>query len=196
MKTSTKIWMCLAGLALVALGVLCLLNSDDTILSLAWALGFILLVSGCSNFTNWFVLGRYLPQRHLIMLVAIIEFILGIRLVVNPTGLAVALPFIFAAFVLFESLSLTLEAFDFKRVGFNFWYCLLILGLGGMVFGVYGLFYNPEASATVLSTLVSIGIILDGVGYWIKLAGINRFEKHLKKIGERLQYVEDAEIVE
>ncbi|MBQ7209863.1 MAG: DUF308 domain-containing protein [Paludibacteraceae bacterium] len=195
MKTSSKIWMCLAGVALVALGVVCLLNPGDTIITLAWAIGLILLFTGCFNCAEWFIIGRHLPQRHLIMFTAIIEIILGIVLVINPVGLALALPFLFAGYVLFEGLSLSLESFDFKHVGFKYWYCLLILGLGGIALGIYGLFYNPTASATILSTLVSVGIIVDGVGYWIKLAGINQFEKHLKKLKDRIEYV-DAEVVE
>ena len=195
-KTSTKVWMCLAGVALVALGVVCLLNPGDTIYSLAWAIGLILLVAGCSNCAGWFTIGRHLPQRHLTMLLAVMEIMLGILLIINPTGLAVALPFLFAAFVLIEGLSLTFESFDFKRVGFSYWWCLLLLGLCGIALGVYGLFYNPTASAKILSTVVSIGIIVDGVGYWVRLSGINRFEKRVKKIGDRFRFIEDVEEVE
>ena len=42
--------MCLAGIALVVLGVLCIMYPGNTLLSLAWAFGLMLIVTGCSTF--------------------------------------------------------------------------------------------------------------------------------------------------
>ena len=194
MKTSSKVWSCIAGVALVALGIVCLMNPGDTIFSLAWAIGLLMLVAGVSNCVNWFIIGRHLPQRSMIMFSAIVETLLGFVLLINPAGMAVALPFLFAAFVMFEGLSLTLESFDFKKVGFKYWYCLLILGLVGVVLGVYGLFYNPTASAKVLSTIVSLGIIFDGLGYIMKVIGVTYFERRLKKVKDQIKFVEAEEV--
>ena len=46
MKTSTKIWMCLAGVALVALGVMCILCPGTPLLSLAWVSGLMFFLGG------------------------------------------------------------------------------------------------------------------------------------------------------
>ena len=61
MKTSTKILMCLAGIALVVLGVLCIIYPGSTLVSLAWAFGLMLIISGCSTFGAWATLRAINP---------------------------------------------------------------------------------------------------------------------------------------
>lgn len=199
MKTSTKIWTCLAGLALVVLGIICIAYPGETIISLAWAFGIILIVSGCSTFGMWATLRRINPFSGLTFLAAFLQVILGIVIIVAPGPLAVALPFFFAFWVFYEGLNLMLDSFNYKRFGFRRWWVLCLLGLLVLCAGCYGLFYNPAASATTLAWLVGLGIILDGVGYWVKLAAYNRVEKRLNSFAKRVDEifnVEDAEVIE
>lgn len=193
MKTSTKIWMCLAGIALVALGVVCLVNSGSTLLSLAWLLGLIFLVAGCCEFAAWGKLHLILPQSGLLFLSAFLQVLMGLFFIIHPVSLAAALPFVFAFIVLFEGVRIAIESFDFKHVGFRFWWIMLLFGLAAAAFGVYGL-YRPAVSAATLTVLVSIGIILAGVGYWVQVAGINRFEKKLKQLHDRYGFVDAEEV--
>ena len=196
MKTSTKIWMCLAGIALVVLGVLCIMYPGDTLVSLAWALGIILVVSGCSTFGVWNTLRGINPYNGLTFLAALLQVFLGIVLIINPAPLAIALPFIFAFWVLFEGFSLLIDSFNYKRLGWNKWWVLCLLSVLIVCAGCYGLFCNPIASAKTLAWLVGFGIILDGVGYWVKVAAVNRVEKRLHKLSDRIHQVLDIEDVE
>ena len=91
--------MSLAGVALVALGVVCLVNSGATLLSLAWVIGLIFLFAGCSEFVAWCRLHRFMPQGGLIFLSALLQVVVGVFFLVHPASLMVALPFIFAFFV-------------------------------------------------------------------------------------------------
>lgn len=193
MRTSTKIWMALAGVALVALGVVCMIHSGATLLSLAWVAGLIFLVAGCSEFAAWGRLHRFMPQSGLLFLSALLQVIVGIFFLVHPASLMIALPFIFAFFVLFEGIRIAIESFDFKQVGFRYWWTLLLFGVLAAAFGIYGL-YCPAVSAETLTVLVSVGIILAGVGYWVQIAGINRFERKLKQLHDRFDYVEAEEV--
>ena len=179
MKTSSKLWMCLAGLALVVFGVLVIKNPGATMGSISVAIGIALLVSGCATFAGWMSVGRLLPGRHLWFFSALAQIILGISVLCSPVSLALVLPLLFAFWLLYEGVSLALEAFDFKRVGFNNWW--IVLGLGILVgsLGIYGL-YNPEASAATISWLVGLSIIFDGIGYWVRLFIVNKFEKKLE----------------
>ena len=187
--------MCLAGIALVALGVVCLVNTGSTLLSLAWLLGIIFLVSGCCEFAAWGKLHLILPQSGLLFLSALLQVLLGVFCIINPVTLAAALPFVFAFFVLFEGVRIAIESFDFKKVGFSWWWVMLLFGIVATAFGVYG-FFQPAVSAATLTILVSLGIILAGVGYWIQVAGINRFEKKLKRLRSRFEYVDAEEVKE
>ena len=193
MKTSTKIWMCLAGIALVALGIVCLVNTGSTLLSLAWLLGLFFLVAGCCEFAAWGKLHLILPQSGLLFLSAMLQVLMGIFFIIHPVSLAAALPFVFAFVILFEGVRIAIESFDFKQVGFRYWWIMLLFGLLAAAFGVYG-FFQPAISATTLTILVSLGIVLAGVGYWVQVAGINRFEKRLKQLRDRFEFVDAEEV--
>lgn len=193
MKTSTKIWMCLAGIALVALGIVCLVNTGSTLLSLAWLLGLFFLVAGCCEFAAWGRLHLILPQSGLLFLSAMLQVLMGIFFIIHPVSLAAALPFVFAFVILFEGVRIAIESFDFKQVGFRYWWIMLLFGLLAAAFGVYG-FFQPAISATTLTILVSLGIVLAGVGYWVQVAGINRFEKRLKQLHDRFEFVDAEEV--
>lgn len=193
MKTSTKIWMCIAGIALVALGVVCLVNSGTTLLSLAWLLGLFFLVAGCCEFAAWGKLHLILPQSGLLFLSALLQVLMGIFFIINPVSLAAALPFVFAFMVLFEGVRIAIESFDFKQVGFRYWWLMLLFGLVATAFGIYG-FFQPAVSATTLTVLVSLGVMLAGVAYWVQVAGINRFEKRLKQLHDRFEFVDAEEV--
>lgn len=199
MKISTKIWMCLAGVALVVLGVLCIAYPGNTILSLAWVLGLMLLISGISTFGAWATLRALNPFNGLTFLAALLQVIVGLILVINPAPLAIALPFIFAFWVMFEGVDLMVDAFNYRRFGFRRWWLLCLFGLLVAIGGCYAMFCNPEVSATLISWLVGLAIIFDGVGNWLKVAAYNHVEKKLHRFADRVHQVldiEDAEIVE
>ena len=186
----------LAGIALVVLGVFCIMYPGNTLLSLAWAFGLMLIVTGCATFGAWATFRAINPFGGLTFLTALLQLILGIVLIFNPAPLAVALPFIFAFWVMYEGIGLMVDSFNYKRLGWNKWWVLCLLSVLIICAGCYGLFCNPVASATTLAWLVGLGIILDGVGNWLKVAAVNRVEKRLHKISDRIQQVLDVEDVE
>ena len=196
MKTSTKIWMCLGGCALVVLGVLCIANPGSTILSLAWALGLILLIAGFSTIGVWSTMRDEDPYSGLTFLGALLQIFLGTWMVINPAPLAVALPFIFAFWVLFEGVKVVIDSFNFKEFGFKKWWLLCLFGVLIACAGCYGLFYNPAASAATIAWLVGLGIILDGVSYWVRVAAVNRVQKKMHRIADHIRKVVDIEDVE
>ena len=190
MKTSTKIWMCLAGVALVALGVLCILYPGNTLLSLAWVFGCVFFLGGCTQMAAWAATRGFMPLSGLTFLSALLQIILGLVMVFNPAPLMVALPFLFAFWLLFEGINLAIGSFDFKRVGFGGWWLECCFGVLASCFGVYCLL-NPNVSIETIAWIVGIGIIIDGIGYWVKVALVNKVEKRFIKLHDRLHEIED-----
>ena len=188
--------MCLGGIALVVLGVLCIIYPGNTIVSLAWAFGLMLIVSGCSTFGAWATLRHINPFNGLTFLAALVQVILGCVLIINPAPLAVALPFIFAFWVLFEGVKVVIDSFNFKEFGFKKWWLLCLFGVLIACAGCYGLFYNPAASAKTIAWLVGLGIILDGVSYWVRVAAVNRVQKKMHRIADHIRKVVDIEDIE
>ena len=190
MKTSTKIWMCLGGCALVVIGVLCILYPGSTLLSISWLFGLFFFVGGCTQMAAWSATRGYMQTSGLSFFSALLQIILGCVMLFNPAPMMVALPFIFAFWLLFEGMNLAIGSADFKRVGFGNWWILCCWGILSACFGVYCLF-NPAIGAETIAWIVGLGIIIDGVGHWIKVALVNKVEKRFIKLHDRLKEVED-----
>ena len=75
--------MGITGAALVALGIICICNPMSTVISLAWLLGILTLVSGAATLLNWISLRSYFPQSGSILLSAVLQIIIGILLFVG-----------------------------------------------------------------------------------------------------------------
>ncbi len=199
MKTSTKIWMCLAGVALVALGVICIAYPLNTLISMAWVLGFVFFAAGCSSIGAWSKLRQFVPQSGALLFAGILQVLLGVLLAFNPAPLAIALPFIFALWLIMEGISLAVSASDFKQIGFSYWWVPCCIGIIAACFGFYTL-VNPAAGAEALVWIIGIGIMLDGIGYWVKVALINKTEKKFTRVHDQfkksLKDIVDAEYEE
>lgn len=179
MKTSTKIWLAIAGILLVVLGVLCICRPAATLFTAAWLIGCLTLFAGISKLVFTFRTQAFLPNSGSRMLSAILQIILGLIFLCNNLFLAVSLPVIFAMWVLIESVIIAVNSFDYKRVGFPGWWAILLLGICGAVLGVMGL-RNPDVSAATLTTLIGLGVIAMGAAYLFALVGIKKFENIIR----------------
>jgi len=184
--------MCLTGVALVALGVLCIMYPGNTLLSLSWVFGCLFFLGGCTQMATWAATRGFMPLSGLAFLSALLQIILGLIMVFNPAPLMVALPFIFAFWLLFEGIDLAIGSFDFKRVGFRRWWLVCCFGALAACFGVYCL-VNPNVSIETIAWVVGLGIILDGIGYFVKVAVVNKVEKRFVKLHDRIREVVDID---
>ena len=81
-----------------------------------------------------------------------------------------------------EGVVIAVQSFDYKRVGFPMWWVLLLLGAGAAVLGWLGL-RNLDVTAGVLSALIGIAIIANGLAYILAVVGVNCFEKRVDRLG-------------
>ena len=182
MKTSTKIWICISGLLLIILGVVCIAKPDITLVSAAWVLGCLTLISGISKLVFTLKTQHFLPNSGTRMLSALLDIFFGCFFLFNILGTAISLPVVFAIWVMIEGVVIAVQSFDYKKVGFPMWWVLLLLGVGAAVLGYFGL-KNLEVTAGVLSAIIGIGIIANGLAYILAVVGVNRFEKRVDRLG-------------
>lgn len=185
MKTSTKIWLCIAGLLLVILGVVCIAKPDITLVSAAWVLGFLTLFAGVLKLAFTFRTQAFLPNSGTRALSAVLDIFFGCFFLFNILGTAVSLPVVFAIWVMIEGIIIAVQSFDYRKVGFPMWWVLLCLGIGGAVLGFFGL-RNLGVTAGVLSAIIGLGIIANGLAYIIAVIGVNRFEKRIDSFGRTI----------
>lgn len=179
MKTSTKIWLCLSGVLLVILGVICIVRPDITLVSAAWILGCFTLVEGITKLIFTLKTQRFIPNSGTRMLSSLLDIFFGCFFLFNILQTAISLPVVFSLWVMIEGVIIAVDSFDYKKVGFSQWWIILVLGVAGAVLGFYGL-RNLDVAAKTLSVLIGIGIVANGLAYILALIGINRFEKKIE----------------
>ena len=187
MKKSIKIWLCIAGILLIALGVYFLINPNITLVSAAYVLGFLTLFTGISKLVFTFKTQAFMPNSGTRMLMGLLDVFFGCFFLFNLLGTAASLPFVFALWVIIEGVGIIVASFDYKKVGFPYWWALLLLGIIGVLLGILG-FRNMDVTAVTLSTLISISVILFGVAHILAVAGVTRFEKAIK---DQVQAIKD-----
>ena len=103
MRTSSKIWLAIAGVLLVILGVICITKPAATLFTTAWLIGLFTLIAGISKLMFTFRTQAFLPNSGTRALSAILEILIGIIFLGNHIFLGFSLPVIFAMWVLMES---------------------------------------------------------------------------------------------
>ena len=185
MKNSTKILLCCAGVLLIVLGVVCICNPAETLFASAWLIGLLTLVSGIATLVFTLNTQRFLPNSGTRMLSSLLQIFLGIFFLVHKAALTATLPIVFAIWVIIEGVTLAIESFDFKQVGFRFWWVICLLGVAAAVLGFFGL-KDPATAGKTLTVLIGLGIIANGASYLVALTGVNKFEKRVKDFKNEL----------
>ena len=175
MKNSTKIYMGITGILLIALGIICICNPGATILSTSIIIGILTLASGISTLFTWFKLNGIIPAGN-IFLSGVLQIILGIILLKHNLIAAATLPIVFSCWIMVEGIILAIRSFDFKQVRFKSWWILLILGLTAAVLGFYGLVYPFEVAGEILSYFIGAGIIALGAVDIVALIELNKLD--------------------
>ncbi|MBQ9661500.1 MAG: DUF308 domain-containing protein [Bacteroidales bacterium] len=178
MKTGTKILLAVTGILLIILGVMCITRPGATLLSTAWLIGVFTLASGISEMIFTFQTQAFLPNSGTRALSALLDIFFGCFFLFNILGTAVSLPVVFTIWVMIEGIVIAVQSFDYKQVGFPYWWALLCLGICGAILGFFGL-RNLDVAAGALSAIIGLGIIANGLAYILAVVGINRFEKQV-----------------
>jgi len=178
MAPSRKILMGITGAAFIALGIICMKEPMATIVSLAWLIGIITLVSGISTFFNWLNVRKYFKQSGSIFLSALLQILCGIIFLRHDLALATILPFIFAFYLIFDGVNLAARSFDYKKVGFKFWWVNLVMGILATILGFLSL-GSPITGGITLTIFLGCGFITVGIFYFVAIFAINRFTKNI-----------------
>jgi len=186
MVKSTKIWLIISGILLLALGIMCIANPEATLFATAWLIGCFTLFSGISRLVFTFRTERFLPNSGTRMISAILQILIGIIFLCNNLFVAISIPIVCAMWVIIEGVIIFIQSFDFKKVGFSKWWFLMILGIATAALGVLGM-YHLEATGYIVAILIGIAIVSIGVAYLVAFTGIHKFDKEVTKIGNNIK---------
>ena len=179
MKTGKKIWLCIVGIILIALGVYCFTSPSLTLLTTAKILGIALLVEGIMKVAFTLRTQAFLPFSGTRMLSALLDILFGLFILFHLYGTAVSLPMLFAIWVIIEGISVAVQSFDYKKFGFSQWWLILLLGICATLLGIFGM-QNLHVTAATLSALIGVALILAGLANFFAVIGVSRVEKTFK----------------
>ena len=179
MKTLTKVLIVLSGILLIVTGIYVLASPGATLLSMAWFIGLMTLISGVVKIINYFTAERGKEGAGWLLFSAILDILFGIFYLGHQLIVAAALPFLFSAWVLFSGVNCILYSVDMKKVGFQRWWLLLVFGILMVLMGISSIM-EPLQAVIAMTTMVGIGFIIRGISQIIHLFRFGKLEKAMK----------------
>lgn len=192
MKKSVKFCYALVGILLLVLGIVCLFNPIAAANNITRMVGLLLIVAGVILMFQWVASRRYVPEPGLLFFSAFMQILLGLMLIFTTESILSIIAVILSFWILFEGVSIIMESIDFNQAGFERWWILLVTGIVAALTGLTGIL-KPNFITGMINTIISMGIILAGVGYFVKLAAINKFENYFVGKETPYQEIEDSE---
>lgn len=178
-----NIYLIVTAVLLIALGIVCIFNPGAGFVSAAWLMGLFILASGISSLIFGLRAQAFLPNAGSTTLLAVFQIIIGLMLAANLLASEIALIAVFAMWVMFEGVSLSVLSIDYKKGGYDRWWLMLLLGVCSIILGFLAL-REPEYTGTFLGILLGLGILANGIVRIVAFFGLKRIEKRLRDIQE------------
>jgi len=171
-----KIFKILAGVILILSGVFCFANPGATFPSVAFLLGWAMLIAGIAGIVSFFWIGRKKETMNLILVDGILNVILGCFVLANLLITDAIIPVFFGMWVMFSGVLRVVDSYAMKKARKKIWYGSLILGVVGILVGMYA-FLNPVLAD--LSVVMQVGIFFLMQG--INVLGVGFHLPHIRK---------------
>lgn len=152
-------WLLALGILMIILGLLAIAAPVVATIAVQFALGWILVVGGIAQGIHAFMArgwGGFLLQ----LLSALLYLVVGILLLVNPVGGALALTIVLAVFLIVEGAFKIILALRVRDHGG--WGWLLASGLLSLVLGLLIWSEWPASGLWVIGLLVGIQLLFTG----------------------------------
>ncbi|MEI0580499.1 HdeD family acid-resistance protein [Brachyspira pilosicoli] len=159
-KLARVLWL-IFGILLIISGVATMFNPVETVLVLAYIIGFLTIFSGISAIFYFFSL-RHLANSTLILIDGIISTICGIIIISNLTISGAFIPYMVSFFVIVRGVVAISSSLELKREGYTKWGLSLFSGLLTLLAGII-LAFNPILGAVYVSVILGLGLILYGI---------------------------------
>lgn len=172
-RFSRVLWL-ISGVLLIVCGAYCLLDPAAALGFLAIYIAIAVLISGLTDIAIFAGAHKVLAGSGWILTSGIISVLLSLFLFNHSLATATVLPFVFAAWMVFNGVTTSVSSFDLKRLGFRGWGWMLAAGLAMGILGVVS-FSCPSVSATTIGFLVGLLLIFDGVFSTVKAVLAPRF---------------------
>ena len=147
----------ISSIILIILGLLLFFESVDTIITISYIIGSLIIAMGTLAFINYFTSGD--SYKGLSIGYGLICVILGVLIITNPVAIASIIPVIIGIGIIINSAIKLQYSLELKKVSSNMWKTTLIVSLISTICGVVILF-NPFQGAVVITKIIGIFLII------------------------------------
>lgn len=165
MNTSTLFrnwWVILIqGILMIVLSMLIFNNPGAVLITLAFWLGVIVLITGLSGVIAWFATAKS-DRDFITLLYSIAVCSIGYLMVSKMLISMIAITIAFGSLVSLIGLVLISGSLNARKL-WSLWWVVALLGLATLITGIKSMF-DVEAGAQNISTLIGFSVLLSGVG--------------------------------
>ncbi len=173
-KTVSRVLWVLAGVLLIAAGVVCFARPGAALDGISWLLGFVMLASGVVDIVIFASAHDVMFGSGWFLLDGVLTILLSIFVLCNQWFTVLTLPFILGMWLLFSGVGMFVDSFDLHRLGVRGWGWFTALGIVEAVCGFLS-FCDPLAGAAALAWMVGVFLILQGVAAIVRGCFTGRF---------------------
>lgn len=159
-KCGRILWL-LFSILLIISGIAVMFNPIETVIFLAYIIGFLTIFSGISAIVYFFSLMDK-SGSVLILLDGIISAVCGIIIISNLKISGVFVPYIAAFFIIVRGVVAISSSIELKKIGYNQWGLSMISGIITLIAGII-LTFNPLLGAVYVSVMLGLSLILYGI---------------------------------
>lgn len=150
------------GLLYAVLGAVIMLIPAITTVVLFRILGVFILIHGIFKLTAYFMRDPYSLLHRFDLALGVFYATTGIIFIMNPRQTVTWLAFLVGVFILLGGLVTLQTSYDGFRYGLRYWYLSFISALVTVLFALF-LMFAPTKSASFVTSLIGIALILSGI---------------------------------
>ena len=183
----------ISSIALIAFGLLLILQSEVTIITISYIIGGLLIALGVIAGISFFKNIKDRNKNDLDIVYGIVCLILGVIVIKNPEAIASIIPFVLGLVIIINSATKLQYSFELYKEKNSLWLSTLVLSIIMIVCGIV-LIFNPFKGAVLLTRIVGIFILIYSV---LDLISTFVISKTFKKIQNSIEEnIKDAEVIE
>ena len=181
----------ISSIALIAFGILLILQSEATIITISYVIGGLLIALGVIAGLSFFKNIKERSKNDLDIVYGIVCVILGVIVIQNPEAIASIIPFVLGLVIIINSATKLQYSFELYKEKNSLWLSTLVLSI---IMVVCVLIFNPFKGAILLTRIVGIFILIYSV---LDLISTFVISKTFKKIQNSIEEnIKDAEVIE
>ena len=183
----------ISSLGLFILGLLLVVQSEVTIISLSYVIGGILIAIGVITGLRYTKSINEGTKNDLDVVYGIVCIVLGILVILNPQAIASVIPLIIGLIIIISSAFKIQYSLELKKESNSLWKSTLTIGLITTICGLV-LIFNPFKGAILITKIVGVLIVVYAILDIVSTITIRRTVNTIQKAIE--EKIEDANVIE